>query len=703
MHIPHILFLHQKRMSNSFINASNMKKTFLISAIASLTSLFSYSQVGIGVRSPNSSAMLEVVSTSRGTLLTRMTQIQRLAIKNPAIGLLVYQTDGIDGFYHFSKTGWKQLGGGGTGSNYTFNSPLILNGSTISILQANATTNGFLTSVDWIKFNAKVDANALITGSTSTKVTFDSKGLITSGANATTDDISEGLNLYFTENRVLKTKLTGLQQGVVKEINPADELLTALSNLQQQINALKLTIGDPNQAKTSLSGLVQKGPFINGTHILISDIDNALNQTGKTFSTQISGQNGSFALNNISLSSNLIRIIANGYYFNENKGVISDGPLTLQAIADVNQVSTVNVNILTHLERERVEYLYNQGFTLLEAKQQAQNEILNFFNFNSQASLNSENLDISQGGNGNALLLAASVILQGYRSTGELSELLSSISSDLKTDGIVSNPEIKNLLAKSLNLVSLREVRRYLEKRYIDINQTVFIPPFEQFIKQSTSTIPELTDIDGNNYSVVKIGNRFWMSENLRVTKFSNGDLIDQSIGPVSEYDKPLFKFPDDVESYGQIFGKFYNHLVIMDSRNICPTGWHVSSLEDWTSLYDSDGAIYLDRIRKPGNLFREVGSDLWSWSSGSENNETGLSILPAGNGSTFTIGTSEIGQKAFIWSDDRSDGNYVSLLKISIDNGGVNGKKSIDRYGQFGGVHNGFRYGNIRCVKDMQ
>lgn len=674
-----------------------MKKCLLSFMILIVWSTISYSQVGIGVKIPHSSAVLEVVSTTKGTLLTRMTQFQRLAIRNPAIGLLVYQTDGVDGFYIFSRTGWKILSSGSGGASFTFTSPLSLNGSTVSILQANATTNGFLSSTDWNTFNNKLNSNPQITAGTKTKITYDSKGLIISGDNATTDDISEGLNLYFTENRVLKSKLDGLQQGEVKEISSTDELLTALSNLQQQINALKLKLGEPNQTKTSLSGLVQKGPFINGTHILISDIDNALNQTGKTFSTQISGQNGSFALNNLSLTSNLIKIVASGYYFNENKGVISDGPLTLQAISDVNQANTVNVNILTHLEKERVEYLFNQGLTLLEAKQQAQSEIRNFFGLNTSATGNSENLDISQGGNENALLLAISVLLQGYRSTGELSELLSSISSDLKDDGVVSKPEIKVQIAKSMNLISLREVRRNLEKRYIDINQTAVIPNFEQYIKGSVNVNQDLIDIDGNSYSVVQIGDRFWMAENLKVSKFNNGDVIQEQYGSLTEYDLPQYKYPNDQVENDLIFGKFYNHLVIMDTRNICPVGWHVANLSDWMSLHDNQGSLFIDRVRKPGSKSWEQGSDFWTWSSGYETNETGLSFLPTGRGNTG------IGMETFIWNDERADGEKVRLMRIMEGNSiGQNGKKNVDWDNQFGPVYNNFGFGTIRCVKDL-
>lgn len=213
-----------------------MKKLIILFSLV-LMVYSGFTQVGIGTRVPHASAMLEVVSTSKGTLLTRMSQIQRLAIKSPAIGLLVYQTDGVDGFYYFSKTGWKQLSGGSAGVSYTFTSPLTLTGSTVSILQANATTNGFLSSGDWNTFNSKVNSNAQITAGTKTKITYDSKGLVTAGTDATTTDISEGVNKYFTEDRVRGTILTGFSLGSNAAIAAGDNILSALGKIQAQINA----------------------------------------------------------------------------------------------------------------------------------------------------------------------------------------------------------------------------------------------------------------------------------------------------------------------------------------------------------------------------------------------------------------------------------------------------------------------------------
>jgi hypothetical protein len=66
-------------------------------------------QVGIGTSSPDSSAKLDIVSTSQGVLFPRMTAVQRAAIVNPALGLFVFQTDGTVGLYYFDGTFWRNI------------------------------------------------------------------------------------------------------------------------------------------------------------------------------------------------------------------------------------------------------------------------------------------------------------------------------------------------------------------------------------------------------------------------------------------------------------------------------------------------------------------------------------------------------------------------------------------------------------------
>ena len=184
----------------------------------------------------------------------------------------------------------------------------------------------------------------------------------------------------------------------------------------------------------TLSGKVQKGPYVQGTEITVRELDSTMTPTGNTFTGTIDDNTGSFSIKG-TLTNKIVELSAVGYYFNEVSGSLSNATLTLSALSDLTDISSVNVNLMTHLEKKRVEYLMdNSKMTFAAAKTQAQTEILSFFNIDNVTLGNSETLDISKSGDGNAVLLAISAILQSDKTEAELTELLSTINTDIRTD-----------------------------------------------------------------------------------------------------------------------------------------------------------------------------------------------------------------------------------------------------------------------------
>ncbi|MBE0640254.1 MAG: DUF1566 domain-containing protein [Bacteroidales bacterium] len=103
-----------------------MKRTLLLFATALLLGIQSYAQTGVAINTtgndPDTSAMLDVSSTTKGLLIPRMTEAQRTAIALPAKGLLVYQNDGTEGFYYYDGSAWTNLSlVNFNESNYTYN------------------------------------------------------------------------------------------------------------------------------------------------------------------------------------------------------------------------------------------------------------------------------------------------------------------------------------------------------------------------------------------------------------------------------------------------------------------------------------------------------------------------------------------------------------------------------------------------------
>ena len=237
---------------------------------------------------------------------------------------------------------------------------------------------------------------------------------------------------------------------------------------------------------TSLGGQAQKGPFNNGTAINIAELTNTLSPTGRNFSSAITDNTGRFAVANVQLESPYVELRANGYYFNEVSNEISSGQLTLFALSNLTGKNSLNVNILTHLEKNRMVTLMSgdNPKTFAQAKLQAQEEVLAIFDYSRANVPESELLDISQDGAANAKLLAMSAIIQGNQNVGQMSELLANISTDIASDGTLDDTNLRNTLIENSKNLDMAEVRSNLEARFTSLGITATIPDFESEINQ---------------------------------------------------------------------------------------------------------------------------------------------------------------------------------------------------------------------------
>ena len=135
-------------------------------------------------------------------------------------------------------------------------------------------------------------------------------------------------------------------------------------------------------------------------------------------------------------------------------------------------------------------------------------------------------------------------------------------------------------------------------------------------INPETSTV---TDVDGKVYKTVKIGDQWWMAENLSVEKFNNGDPISfinaNDLEGWSDTLLPLFCIYQDLSTAP---GKLYNYAVVADNRNVAPAGWHVATDEDWKKLEAFIG-MNSTEVQKTGwrgsqgDLIKKAGLNSWS------------------------------------------------------------------------------------------
>jgi len=134
--------------------------------------------------------------------------------------------------------------------------------------------------------------------------------------------------------------------------------------------------------------------------------------------------------------------------------------------------------------------------------------------------------------------------------------------------------------------------------------------------------------IDGYNYKFVKIGNQIWFSENLRTTKYRNGDNIPTNldIPTWSSATYGAYSIYNDKDSLGNIYGNLYNWFAVVDGRGICPAGWHVATGTDWSILLD-----FLGGGNTAGGKLRNAGTTFWPSPNLNSTNESGFNVIPGG------------------------------------------------------------------------
>ncbi|SHM34694.1 major paralogous domain-containing protein [Fibrobacter sp. UWR3] len=188
-----------------------------------------------------------------------------------------------------------------------------------------------------------------------------------------------------------------------------------------------------------LSGVSQKGPFVSGTDVTAYELENgkSLKQTGKTFGGKIENKDGSFNIRTVKLRSTYTYLVADGFYRNEVTGKNSAATIKLRALTNLDGRSVANINLVTHLEYDRVQRLVTkENKSVIVAKRAAEKSLFKAFGIdNSNFRGFAEDYNILQEGDSNAALLAVSVLLQGDRNESELTALLAALSVDLGDNG----------------------------------------------------------------------------------------------------------------------------------------------------------------------------------------------------------------------------------------------------------------------------
>ena len=201
-------------------------------------------------------------------------------------------------------------------------------------------------------------------------------------------------------------------------------------------------------------------------------------------------------------------------------------------------------------------------------------------------------------------------------------------------------------------------------------------------VKDSDATV---TDIDGNVYNTVTIGAQVWMKENLKVTKYRNGDAIPTTTADISGETSPKYQWAyDNSESNVATYGRLYTGYAANDSRGLCPTGWHLPTDAEWTTLTD-----YLGGEAVAGGKIKEAGTAHWNSPNTGADNSSGFTALPGGFRYLDDY-FANVGYNGDWWSDSEGNDTFAWYRYLFS----FEGKAHRD----YTYMESGF---SVRCVRD--
>jgi uncharacterized protein (TIGR02145 family) len=197
-----------------------------------------------------------------------------------------------------------------------------------------------------------------------------------------------------------------------------------------------------------------------------------------------------------------------------------------------------------------------------------------------------------------------------------------------------------------------------------------------------------------SEYDEVKIGNQYWMTKNLEVTVFKNGDLIqeaksDQAWKDTDEKHQPAWCYYNNDPNLGKTYGKLYNLWAVIDPRGLAPIGWHIASDEEWETLAANCGGK-----EAAGGQLKESGTEHWKSPNEGATNQCKFTALPGGSryANSFVLEPfAGLGEEAIFWTytHDNTKNIDAKVKHLTYFN------DRIREYGLSGGGL------SVRCIKD--
>ena len=482
-----------------------------------------------------------------------------------------------------------------------------------------------------------------------------------------------------------------------------------------------------------VAGLAQKGPFVKGSVVTVQGVNcKTMKFTEEEFTGKVKSNKGDFGVDDVNLSATCALFAVSGYYMNEFTGEKSSDKLTLHAITDLKDRKHVNINVLTELEYERVMKLVSkEKMSFDDAKMQAEKEILTALGLVGRFE-SFEGLSIYEKGDGNASLLATSVMLQSDLDAEKLTDRLDGFASSITESGEWDDEETKKKMADWADSAKsegkYETIRDNLEK-WSDSDE---IPDFEKVVdeinkdaKETTQKIPEewswdvpqsarlnpnikydtmIDPRDKQVYKIVKIEvkehdySQVWMAENL--------NYADSVKTPSLKGRNWCY---NNEEKNCKVGGRYYSWSAAIDSvalandpkdpldcgfgricglnrgvQGICPDGWHLPTIHEWGLL-----SVALGNAGVAGDSLKALTG--WNYAGTADNNGQdayGFSALPTGRRTSPTT-WEKVGSDVYYWSSNESGENLARYSNINNIYTKFYLFQNLKTYGQ-----------SVRCIK---
>jgi uncharacterized protein (TIGR02145 family) len=198
-------------------------------------------------------------------------------------------------------------------------------------------------------------------------------------------------------------------------------------------------------------------------------------------------------------------------------------------------------------------------------------------------------------------------------------------------------------------------------------------------------TYGSMSDVEGNTYKTIQIGSQWWMAENLRATKYRNGDPIPTADAATwSGLTTGAWAHYSNDNQYECPYGKLYNWYAATDVRLICPNGWHLPGDAEWTALIN-----FLGGSGNAGGVMKTPGTTYWLGPNWMGMGTPVFSGLPGGSRNTNGTFT-EMGMKGTFWSATASGVDNASVRYLHYN--------ATNAYSDSYHKRSGF---SVRCIAD--